>query len=109
MRKEMSTMWTAPGQVTDIQSPVYAREFVSKDIQDASYVRLRNVNLSYDFSAKMVEKMKVVSALKIYVQGQNLLTWTNWTGFDPEDDNNIATYEYPVPRIFAAGLQVTFK
>jgi len=109
MRKEMATMWTVPGQITDIQNPVYPREFVSKDIQDASYVRLRNVNLSYDFSPKMVEKMKVISALKIYVQGQNLLTWTNWTGFDPEDDNNIASYEYPTPRIYAFGLQVTFK
>jgi len=53
--------------------------------------------------------LKVLTALKIYVQGQNLVTWTNWTGFDPEDNDNIAQYEYPVPRIFAAGLQVTFK
>jgi len=109
MRQEMSTMWTTPGQVTDIQSPLYQRQFVSKDIQDASYLRLRNINLSYDFSPAIVEKLKVLTALKIYVQGQNLVTWTNWTGFDPEDNDNIAQYEYPVPRIFAAGLQVTFK
>jgi TonB-linked SusC/RagA family outer membrane protein len=109
MRKEMSTMWTTPGQVTDIQSPIYQRQFVSKDIQDASYVRLRNLNLSYDFSNNVVEKLKVLTALKIYMQAQNLATWTNWTGFDPEDNDNIAQYEYPVPRIYTLGLQVTFK
>ena len=110
MRREMSTMWTTPGQVTNIQSPLYQRQLVlSKDILDASYVRLRNLNLSYDFGPNILEKLKVLTALKLYVQAQNLATWTNWTGFDPEDDNNIATYEYPLPRIYAAGLQVTFK
>jgi TonB-dependent starch-binding outer membrane protein SusC len=109
MRKEMETMWTTPGQVTDIQSPIYQRQFVSKDIQDASYLRLRNLNLSYDFGSNVVEKLKVLTALKIYMQAQNLATWTNWTGFDPEDNDNIAQYEYPTPRIYALGLQVTFK
>jgi TonB-linked SusC/RagA family outer membrane protein len=109
MRREMETMWTAPGQVTDIQSPLYQRQFVSKDVQDASYVRFRNLNLSYDFSRNLVEKLKVFTALKIYMQAQNLFTWTNWSGFDPEDDNNIASYEYPTPRTYTFGLQVTFK
>lgn len=109
MRREMSTMWTTPGQVTDIQSPLYQRQFVSKDIQDASFVRFRNLSLSYDFGKNLVEKMKVFSALKIYVQAQNLATWTNWTGFDPEDNDNIAQYEYPTPRTYTAGLQVTFR
>ena len=43
------------------------------------------------------------------MQAQNLATWTNWTGFDPEDNNNIAQYEYPTPRTYTFGLQVTFK
>ena len=102
-------MWTSPGQVTDIQSPLYQRQFVSKDIQDASFVRFRNLSLSYDFGKNLVEKTKVFSAVKIYVQAQNLATWTNWTGFDPEDNDNIAQYEYPTPRTYTAGLQVTFK
>jgi TonB-linked SusC/RagA family outer membrane protein len=109
MRKEMTSMWTTPGQVTDIQSPLYLRNFVSKDIQDASFVRFRNLNLAYDFAPNVVEKLRVLSALKIYMQCQNLYTWTNWTGFDPEDDNNLASYEYPTPRTFTLGLQVTFK
>ena len=36
-------------------------------------------------------------------------TWTEWTGFDPEDDNNIASYEYPTPRTYTFGIQVGFQ
>lgn len=109
MRKEMNTMWTKPGDVTDIQSPLYQRQFVSKDIQDASFIRFRNLNLSYDFDRNIVQRLRVFSALRIYMQAQNLATWTKWTGFDPEDNDNIAQYEYPTPRIYTVGLQVTFK
>jgi hypothetical protein len=42
------------------------------------------------------------------LQAQNLVTWTKFTGFDPEDDNNIAQYEYPTPRIFTFGIDVKF-
>jgi hypothetical protein len=52
---------------------------------------------------------KVLNGARIFVQAQNLYTWTKWTGFDPEDDNNIAAYEYPTPRIYTLGLNVNFK
>lgn len=109
MREEMNTMWTKPGDVTNIQSPLTQRQFSSKDIQDASYLRFRNLTVGYDFEPSLLTKLKVISALRIYGQAQNLYTWTKWTGFDPEDDNNLASYEYPVPRIYTLGLRVTFK
>lgn len=109
LRKEMETIWTKPGDVTNIQSATTQREFVSKDIQDASYLRFRNLIVSYDFNSSVLQKLKVINSLRIYAQGQNLYTWTKWTGFDPEDDNNLASYEYPVPRIYTLGLQVSFK
>jgi hypothetical protein len=109
MRREMGTMWTKPGDVTDIQSPLYQRQFVSKDIQDASFLRFRNLNLAYDFDKNVLNKLSLLSALKIYVQCQNLYTWTKWTGFDPEDNDNLAAYEYPTPRTFTLGVQVSFK
>jgi hypothetical protein len=105
----MLTMWQKPGQVTNIQSPLYQRNFTSKDIQDASFTRFRTLTVSYNFSEKILSKTKVLSNARIYVQGQNLFTWTNWVGFDPEDDNNIASYEYPTPRTFNAGFSFTFK
>jgi hypothetical protein len=109
LRDEMATMWKKSGDVTDIQSPLYQREFVSKDIQDASFLRFRNLNLAYDFSPKMLKSLKVVNTLRLYAQAQNLYTWTEWTGFDPEDNNNIASYEYPTPRVITFGLQVSFQ
>ena len=109
LRKEMVNMWKNPGDVTDIQSPLTARQFVSKDIQDASYLRFRNLNLSYDLDSKVVSALKAFQGIRVYAQAQNLYTWTEWTGFDPEDNNNIAQYEYPTPRTITFGLQVTFK
>ncbi len=109
MRKEMLNMWQKPGDVTNIQNAVTERQFSSKDIQDASYLRFRNVTLAYTFPKSILEKLRIVGNLRLFVQGQNLYTWTNWLGFDPEDDNNIATYEYPVPRTYTAGINLTFK
>jgi TonB-linked SusC/RagA family outer membrane protein len=109
VRNEMLTMWQKPGDVTNIQSPLYQRQFVSKDIQDASYLRFRNAIVAYNFPAALLSKTKVLSAARIFVQGQNLFTWTNWVGFDPEDNDNIAQYEYPTPRTYTIGVNVSFQ
>ncbi len=108
LRRDMLNMWTTPGQVTDIQSPVTQRQFVSKDIQDASYLRFRNLQASYSIPASVLGKQKFISSVRVYGQAQNLYTWTKWTGFDPEDNNNIASYEYPLPRIYTLGIDVSF-
>lgn len=109
LRKEMFTMWQQPGDVTDIQSPTTARQFVSKDIQDASFLRFRNLTVSYTLPTKLLKNQNYIGNVRLFAQGQNLYTWTQWKGFDPEDDNNIAGYEYPAPRTFTVGLNVTFK
>lgn len=109
LRTEMLNMWQKPGDVTNIQSSLYQRQFVSKDIQDASYLRFRSVVLAYNLQSNLLERTKVFSAARVYVQGQNLYTWTKWTGFDPEDNDNIAQYEYPSPRTFTVGLNLSFK
>jgi len=109
LRKEMLTMWQKPGQVTNIQSPLFFRDFSSKDIQDASFTRFRSLTLSYNLPEKILSKTKVLSSARVYIQGQNLFTWTNWVGYDPEDNDNIAQYEYPTPRTINAGIAITLK
>lgn len=104
----MLNIWRNPGDVTDIQGAQYARQFSSKDVEDASYTRLRNVTLSYNFPGLKDAAKPVFTGIRVYVQAQNLYTWTNFTGFDPEDSNNIATYEYPTPRTFTLGLDLKF-
>ena len=102
--------WRKPGDVTNIQRFGTARRFSSKDIQDRSYIRFRNLNVAYDFPASLLQKgfLKGVRNIRIYAMAQNLYTWTNWRGFDPEDNNNISTFEYPGQRTYTAGINLGF-
>lgn len=104
----MLQRWRKPGDITNIQKFGTSRSFSSKDIQDASYLRLRNVNIGYNIPRRWLQQTAVFNAATIYVQGQNLYTWTQWRGFDPEDNNNIATFEYPAQRTFTFGINLTF-
>ncbi|MCC5929915.1 MAG: TonB-dependent receptor [Cyclobacteriaceae bacterium] len=104
----MLDMWKQPGDITDIQSFRYPREFSSKDIEDASFLRLRNVVLSYNVPGKLLNQVGFIKNARVFAQGQNLLTFTNFNGFDPEDSNNIAQYEFPASRILTLGIDVTF-
>ena len=102
----MLNMWQQPGDITEIQSNQYPRQFSSKDIEDASYIRFRNLMVSYTVPGSIFNDQ--VRNVRVFVQGQNLHTWTAFTGFDPEDYNNVAQYAYPLPRIFTAGIDINF-
>jgi TonB-linked SusC/RagA family outer membrane protein len=104
----MLSMWQNPGDITEVQSYKFNREFSSKDIEDASYIRFRNIQVGYTLPKKFTDSIKYIDGLRLYAQAQNLATWTKFTGFDPEDDNNIAQYEYPTPKIFTFGVDVKF-
>jgi TonB-linked SusC/RagA family outer membrane protein len=104
-RVDMLTSWTKPGDNTTYQRIASQRQFSSKDVRDASFVRFRNLTLGYTFTPK---NQKYFRSVRLYGQGQNLYTWTKWTGFDPEESNNIATYEFPNPRTYTVGLDINF-
>jgi TonB-linked SusC/RagA family outer membrane protein len=74
-------------------------------IENASYMKLRNLQLGYSLPNSLFSKVKV-QGVRIYVQGQNLFTVKSkeFTGADPE----VTNYQYPVPRIFSTGLNVSF-
>lgn len=101
----MMQTWQKPGDLTDYQRISSARQFSSKDIRDASFVRFRNLQVGYTFEPK---NAKCFRSMRIWGQGQNLFTWTKWTGFDPEESNNIATYEFPNPRTYSLGIDINF-
>ncbi len=100
--------WAKPGDIASTQSPAYQNSFGSKYIQDASFLRFRNLTLAYTVPKAAINKMKFISNMRFYLQGQNLAVWTKWKGYDPEDDNNISLSEYPNPRSITAGLEITF-
>lgn len=80
-------------------------------LEDGSYVRLQNVSLGYTFPKKWFAKSKI-SNFRIYVQGNNLFTFTNFTGYNPEISNNSddalrpgnGYWSYPLSRTFTVGL-----
>ncbi|MCC5929914.1 MAG: TonB-dependent receptor [Cyclobacteriaceae bacterium] len=83
--------WREPGDVTDIPRAslenVNWREYSSRWLEDGSFLRLKNINLGYTFPNALVERMGLQS-LRVYLQGQNLLTFTKYTGLDPEVNQN---------------------
>jgi TonB-linked SusC/RagA family outer membrane protein len=81
-------------------------------IEDGSYVRLRNVQLAYDFDSKLLNKF-YIQALKIFVNAQNPITWSHNSGFTPEAGGSPISFGrdfggYPLPATTTLGLNVTF-
>ncbi len=81
-------------------------------IEDGSYLRLRNIQLGYNFNSNLLKKINVKN-LKLYVNAQNLVTWSNNSGFTPEFGGSptrfgIDSGSYPIPVITTLGLNVTF-
>lgn len=105
--------WTAPGTSNSMPRAVYGdpnnnNRASSRYIEDGSYIRVKNVTLSYNIPNNLFGK-KVFDNARIYVSGQNLFTFTKYTGFDPEvSTNGIDNNIYPVTRIVSLGLNVGF-
>lgn len=101
--------WTQPGDVVNTPSPLFGQNFSSKIIHDASFVRLRDVMLSYNLPRDILSRTKFISNARFFVQGTNLFIWTKWRGRDPEAGvTNINLSEFPNPRTFTAGIDITF-
>jgi TonB-linked SusC/RagA family outer membrane protein len=75
-------------------------------IQDASYLRLRNVELGYDLPKKITNKMKI-GGLRFFVSGQNLITITNVENYDPERTANSNARLVPLYKAFTGGINFT--
>lgn len=83
-------------------------------VEDASYLRLSNVNLGYTFDRKKLRNFNIQS-LRLYFTGSNLFVWTPYSGFDPEvstKGNNLTPGvdygAYPRNRSYVFGLNITF-
>lgn len=112
--------WQNPGDITDVpQARLFGANGTgesSRYLQDGSYVRLKTVTFSYDFQSGLLERINL-SNLRLYVTGQNLLTFTDYTGWDPEVNTdylagNISQgndfYSAPQARSVIVGINVGF-
>ena len=100
--------WKKPGDVTDIPRYGVTPQLDSRFLEDASFLRLKNLMLSYTFPQKWLQRTNFLSSARIYAQGQNLLTFTSFTGMDPESTSNVYKAQYPMSRQFTFGLEVSF-
>ncbi len=104
----LENRWKKPGDIADLQRLDVPRQYTSKDIQDASFLRLRNINLAYHVPESALKNIKGIKQVKIFLQAQNLYTWTSWRGLDPENAEGRGRFQYPAPRTYTAGLNVNF-
>lgn len=100
--------WKQPGDITDIPRHGVFTEFDSRLLEDASFLRLKNLMLSYSFPRELLRKTRVFGGIRIYAQAQNLFTATPFSGLDPESPSNIYIAQYPTARQFTFGLDLTF-
>ena len=105
---DMFNMWTTPGQITDIPAADAVVKFDSHLIENASFVRLKTIQLSYTFPKKWMAATHFMKSAKIYFIGRNLLTFTKYKGYDPEVDSNVQLGNYPNTRQITFGAQLTF-
>ncbi len=110
--------WQKPGDVTDVPRPSFVTknyiENSSMFVEDASFFRIRTVNIGYTFSKKAI---KMLTGLRVYAQVQNLLVFTKYKGFDPEVSSNGGNIDktagvdyaaYPPARTFTFGFNLNF-
>ena len=106
--RRLLNRWKNPGDITDIPRHGEYTEFDSRLLEDASFLRLKNVNLGYSFPAELLKKSRIIRGLRVYAQAQNLLTFTNFSGLDPEGTSNLYAAQYPMSRQFTFGLDLMF-
>lgn len=110
--------WTPENPNTNMPRKVYGdpnnnRRNSDRWLEDGSFLRVKNVSLGYNFPRNITEKLKVRS-LRVYAAGQNLLTFTKYSGFDPEVNTfgaaNISLgtdfLTFPQARTITFGLNV---
>jgi len=112
---EVLERWRTPGQITDVPKAGFNMQPSSYFIEDGTFLRVKDVTLSYNFQGGVLKRMGV-SRLQPYVTASNLLTLTNYSGMDPEvnqwgDSGAVQGIDwgtYPHSKTFVFGLNVEF-
>ena len=114
---EYNRRWTKPGDITDVPKPVFlgtqssAGSYEStRFLYDGSYVRLRDVSLSYNLPKKFLARAKINTA-RAYVRGQNLFTWVKDKRFNTDPEVGIDGVMSQRPPVFSTilfGVDLTF-
>lgn len=101
--------WQRPGDITNIPRPTQEMQRgTTRFLEKGDFWRLRNIMLAYNFPSTLLSKAKI-SGLRVFVQGQNVFTITDFQGFDPEiTGGNLTGAQYPALRTVTFGLNLSF-
>lgn len=101
--------WKAPGDVA--LYPKYGTQFTQFDsrlIQNASFMRLKNLSIGYNVPKSVLDRTKVISSANFYISIRNIWTLTKYKGPDPEVDSNIGLGTNPNTNQIAFGVKLGF-
>lgn len=114
--ERLTEAWRQPGDISRFPAPTRSFAypgtigyFVDTDekFYNASYIRLKDITLSYSLPSKLSEKINTKN-VNFFVTGLNLLTWTTYPGFDPEVAGTFTRASIPVGRVINGGIEVQF-
>ncbi|RDV15647.1 TonB-dependent receptor [Pontibacter diazotrophicus] len=120
-RDEAENRWTAPGTSNTVPRAIYGAagtyntQRSSRYLEDGSYLRLKTLNLGYSLPGQLVDRVGL-RKVRVYATGQNLLTFTKYSGFDPEVSSNAqdavtaANDQATLPQLrsFTLGVNIGF-
>ncbi len=118
---EIADFWTPENPSNTIPRPsqggnttYLATRVSTRFLENADYLRLKDVSLSYEFPASMIRNLKIYRA-RLSLQATNLLTFTKYQGLDPESSSRselmsagIDNTPYPLTRMYSASIQIGF-
>ena len=107
--RSVKNYWKQPGDIT--QFPKKERRFTELDgrlIEDASFLRLKNITLAYSLSDEILKEVGFFSRVRFYVTGRNILTFTKFTGLDPEIDDAVLAGDNPGTKQYVFGVELKF-
>ena len=101
-------MWQKPGDITNISTPDSPMQFDTHLLENASFMRLKNLTVSYDLPKNWMRRTGFMESARVFFVGRNLWTVTKYRGYDPEIDSNMQLGNYPNTKQFTFGLELTF-
>ena len=109
--KELLNRWEKPGDIAEWGAfGTNLGYFDTSLLENASFLRLKNLSVGYELPRKWMAATGFLQGVRFYFTARNLLTFTKYTGFDPEVDSNLSQpgNNYPNSRQYVGGIQLTF-
>lgn len=107
----MLDMWKKPDDITNVprfDAKNNPSPWASQFLEDASFLKFKMLRLAYTPSRILMNKMKFVKSMTVYLQGENLATFTSYRGQDPEVTGDTDYMTYPLPINVTFGLNLNF-